>query len=68
MEIKIGNRTNEPQKAIIIIKTDHLVFPYSIRNTIELALKLDGYTKETIDEVFGRTHIKIDLEQKKSDN
>ena len=68
MEIKIGNRNNEPQKAIIIIKTDHLVYPYSIRNTIELALKLDGYTKETIDEVFGRTPIEMDVKQEQSDN
>jgi len=68
MEIKIGNRNNEPQKAIIIIKTDHLVHPYAIRDTIELALKLDGYTKETIDEVFGRTPVEIDVTKEKSDN
>ena len=30
----------------------HCYYPYAIRESIELALKLDGYSEDTIDEVF----------------
>ena len=49
------NRTNEErQTAIVTIDTKSCNYPYAIRETLELALKLDGYSDNTIDEVFGR--------------
>jgi hypothetical protein len=49
------NRTNEErQTAIVTIDTRSCNYPYAIREALELALKLDGYSNNTIDEVFGR--------------
>jgi hypothetical protein len=49
------NRTNEErQTAIVTIDTKSCNYPYAIREAIELALKLDGYSNNTIDEVFER--------------
>lgn len=50
--MKIIIKRNE-QTAKHIIDTKNCHYPYAIRNAIELALELDGYTKETIKEVFG---------------
>ena len=48
------NRTNEErQTAIVTIDTKSCNYPYAIREALELALKLDGYDKETINEIFG---------------
>jgi hypothetical protein len=47
------NRTNEQrQTAIVTIDTKSCNYPYAIREALELALKLDGYSNYTIDEVF----------------
>jgi hypothetical protein len=47
------NRTNEQrQTAIVTIDTKSCTYPYAIREALELALKLDGYSNYTIDEVF----------------
>ena len=43
----------DSQKPIVTIDTKTCHYPYAIRDAIELALELDGYTKETINEVFG---------------
>jgi hypothetical protein len=48
------NSLSERQSAIVTVDTKHCHYPYAIRESIELAMELDGYTKETIDEVFGR--------------
>jgi hypothetical protein len=47
------NRTNEErQTAIVTIDTKSCNYPYAIREALELALKLDGYSNYTIGEVF----------------
>ncbi|MCK9319403.1 hypothetical protein [Methanoculleus sp.] len=48
------NSLSERQSAVVTVDTKHCHYPYAIREAIELAMELDGYTKETIDEVFGR--------------
>jgi hypothetical protein len=50
--MKIIIKRND-QSAEHTIDTKDCHYPYAIRNAIELALELDGYTKETIKEVFG---------------
>lgn len=54
MIITVKMKDGERQKPIVTIDTETCHYPYAIREAIELALELDGYTKETIDEVFGR--------------
>ena len=54
------NTTDSRQSAVVEIDTKHCHYPYAIRESIELALELDGYSKETINEVFGR----IDAEKR----
>ena len=54
MIITVKNKDGERQKPIVTIDTETCHYHYAIREAIELALELDGYTKETIDEVFGR--------------
>ena len=49
----IINRKDESQTPKVIIDTKYCIHSYAIRNVIELALELDGYSKETIREVFG---------------
>ena len=48
------NSISARQTAVVTVDTKHCLYPYAIREAIELALELDGYTKETIDDVFGR--------------
>ena len=48
------NSISERQTAVVTVDTKHCLYPYAIREAIELALELDGYPKETIDDVFGR--------------
>ena len=50
-----NNNADSRQSAIVEIDTKHCNYPYAIREAFELALKLDGYTENTIDEVFNRT-------------
>ena len=52
MKIEINRNYDETQSAIITIDTKTCIYPYAIRNAIELALKLDGFSKETIQEIF----------------
>lgn len=54
MKIIIDRTNEERQTPIVTIDTKSCNYPYAIREALVLALKLDGYTKETIDEVFGR--------------
>ena len=53
MKIIIERNQSERQTPIVTIDTKTCHYPYAIRNAIELALEIDGYTKETINEVFG---------------
>ena len=53
MKIIIERNQSETQTPIVTIDTKTCHYPYAIRDAIELALELDGYTKETINEVFG---------------
>jgi hypothetical protein len=50
-----NNNADSRQLAIVEIDTKHCNYPYAIREAFELALKLDGYTENTIDDVFNRT-------------
>lgn len=52
MKITINRTNEERQMAIITIDTKSCNYPYAIREALELALKLDGYSNDTIDEVF----------------
>ena len=53
MKIIIERNQNERQTPIVTIDTKTCLYPYAIRNAIQLALEIDGYSKETINEVFG---------------
>ena len=53
MKIIIEGDQIESQTPIITIDTINCHYAYAIRNAIQLALEIDGYTKETINEVFG---------------
>jgi hypothetical protein len=50
-----NNNADSRQSAIVEIDTKHCNYPYAIREAFKLALKLDGYTENTIDDVFNRT-------------
>lgn len=51
------NEVEERQSAIIEIDTKKCYYPYAIREAIELALSLDGFTDDSIDEIFGRVRV-----------
>jgi len=53
MKIIIERNQSERQTPIVTIDTKTCDYPYAIRDAMKLALELDGYTKETINEVFG---------------
>jgi len=64
MKIIIDRNTPDSrQSAVVEIDMKHCYYPYAIRESIELALKLDGYSEDTIDEVFCRQ--KVDVTQEK---
>lgn len=48
------NTPDSRQFATVEIDTKHCYYPYSIREAIQLALELDGFSQETIDEVFNQ--------------
>jgi len=63
MKIIIDRNTPDSrQSAVVEIDTKYCHYPYAIREAIELALKLDGYSEETIDEVFFKQ--RVDVEKK----
>ena len=54
MRIIIDNRDfDSTQRPLVTIDTHTCIYPYAIRNAIELALKLDGHDEATIKEIFG---------------
>jgi hypothetical protein len=55
MKIIIDRSEEESQRPVVTIDTKTCHYPYAIREAIELALELDGYSRETIREVFGAT-------------
>jgi len=51
--MRILVKKNEHQPEVTIdLKDVH--YPYAIRDAIQLALEIDGFTKETIEEVFNQ--------------
>ncbi len=54
MKITINRNQEDRQSAAVEIDTSTCHYPYAIREAIELALKLDGYTESVINEVFNR--------------
>ena len=50
--MKIIIKRNEQQPEITMDMST-VQYPYAIRETLILAMELNGYTKETINEVFG---------------
>ena len=59
MKIIIEPNQNDRQSPEIIIDTKTCHYPYAIREAIELALSLDGYGAETINEVLGDMRDKV---------
>jgi hypothetical protein len=58
MKIIIDNRDfDNTQRPLVTIDTHTCTYPYAIRDAIKLALELDGYSKETINEVLGITQV-----------
>ena len=53
MKIIIERNQSERQTPIVTIDTKTCYYPYAIRNALKLALEIDGYSEETINEVFG---------------
>lgn len=49
----IINRKLENETPKVTIDTKDCHYPYAIKDALEMALKLDGYSQETINEVFG---------------
>jgi len=54
MKIIIERSKYEHQGANVTIDTKELIYPYAIREALELALELDGHTEQAIAEVFYR--------------
>ena len=55
------NKSIGRESPVVTIDTKTCHYPYAIRDAIELAMELDGYSKETIREAFG---IMPDVERK----
>lgn len=53
MKITINRINEETQTPIIEIDTSTCYYPLAIRESLMLALRLDGYDESTIEEVFG---------------
>jgi hypothetical protein len=54
MKLIIERNKRESQGANVTIDTEGLIYPYAIREALELALELDGHGKKAIAEVFGQ--------------
>lgn len=52
MKIIIERSQSERQSAVVTIDTKTCHYPYAIRESLILALELNGYDKNTINEVF----------------
>ena len=52
--MKIVIKKNE-QVAKHTIDTKECIYPYAIKRAFRLAMELDGFAKQTIDEVFGES-------------
>jgi hypothetical protein len=60
--MKILVKKNEQQPEITIDLKD-VNYPYAIRDAFILALQIDGFSKETISEIFNRNFDKIKCEE-----
>jgi len=54
MKLIIERNEKEHQGANVTIDTKELIYPYAIREALELALELDGHSEQAIAEVFYR--------------
>jgi hypothetical protein len=54
MKIIIERNKRESQGANVTLDTEGLIYPYAIREALELALELDGHSKQAIAKVFNR--------------
>jgi hypothetical protein len=57
----IIDKKGEHQSPKITIDTKECHYPYAIRESIELALKLDGHEEDMIKEIFGRSRVDCDV-------
>lgn len=53
MIIKVREKNSERQSPVVTIDTSTCHHPYAIRDALKLALELDGYDKDTINDVLG---------------
>lgn len=60
MKIIIERNQGEWRTPIVTIDTEPCNYPLAIRSAIELALEIDGHSKETIDDVLRRNEIDPD--------
>jgi|TARA_B110000908_G_C10075681_1_gene367189 hypothetical protein len=56
----IIDKKGEHQSPKITIDTKDCHYPYAIKESIELALKLDGHEENMIREIFGRSRVECD--------
>jgi len=56
MIITIKSKDDERQKPVITIDTSTCLYPYSIIEALELALKLDGYDENIIKRIFNHQY------------
>lgn len=64
MKIIIDRNTPDSrQSAVVEIDTKYCHYPYAIRESIELALKLDGHDERTIDEIFYKQRADVTQEK-----
>lgn len=57
MKIIIKRKQDERQSAIVDIDLSTCTYPYAIRESLELALQLDGYDEGTIKAVFNQEEV-----------
>ena len=43
----------KPNQATVVIDTENCIHPWSYKNAIEEALRLEGFDKSMINEIFG---------------
>jgi hypothetical protein len=60
MKIIVERNNDGRQYPIVTIDTKTCHYPYAIRNALILALELDGYTSNDINEVFGLALDKVE--------
>jgi hypothetical protein len=54
------------QNPTVTIDLKGVHYPYAVRNAIQLALEVDGFTEDDIAEIFNRSLDKVSCEPKKA--